>query len=262
MQQFSHRDFPRKTKRSSLRAKWPPPEWKNTRTARTVSWHAVHTHPSPPSQKNYIQKMGCKIQLSLHISEIFSGRNACRDVLVPQKDLWLNKKFGTTTVKECTVCMSFHKFLFFQMRFWQSSVHLWSPSPDRTQSVQGEWKLIRREFVFTAADRTRKWCLFCGLNSHRAWGQGRTLPRKWSWIEGGGESVQGQGPNFPQEVICKLLQYLDKWMIKGSKFLTTDQDYHNFSGFYIACLQKYVSLSNYVCAFDGCGWQYWYTFSS
>lgn len=85
------------------------------------------------------------------------------------------------------------------------------------------------------------------LSSHLAWGQLRTLPKKWSWIKSGWESAQGKGPNFPQEVICKFLQYLDKWMIKGSKFLTIDQDYHNFSGFYTTCLQEYVPAYQIMC---------------
>lgn len=81
-------------------------------------------------------------------------------------------------------------------------------------------------------------------NSLLVWRNSRSQPRVASWFQSSKKILR---ENAKMALKKSSVSILSKWMIKASAFLTIDQDYHNFSLSYIACLQKYVSLSNYIC---------------
>ena len=143
----------------------------------SISWTGVHTLTSHPHWKIMYKKLNTKFS-SVCTHQNFSGNNAYVDLSDSQSGLSLQKWLGITVIKEYTVCMFSYKFLFSQMRFDSPLfTHMaLSPSVDPcmtqafNKSVQGKWKLNRRECVFTLAERTWKWCLLCGFNSHLAWG--------------------------------------------------------------------------------------------
>ena len=64
------------------------------------------------------------------------------------------------------------------------------------KSTQGNESWVGESLCSQWLSGPERDAFFVPFNSHLAWGKLRTLPRKWSWIEGRCESAQGQDSNF------------------------------------------------------------------